>query len=578
LLAGGKNKQMKSLTIGEIQIPKGFRILEPQNVELLKKVGVTVVNGGSGQGKSSLLEVMKLATQGKDSLRDNYFVREGEDESEIAIQIASEEDAALNFFIIAKAKKSGEVQYSFKVEKDGKLKTTKSLPEIGEITPSKLFDMISTTLTYGAADFMSENPKTVREFIFKTYPEVRDIAKQIEEQINEAVKERDRITERQSAIGAYANKLDDKVCPQYIDMGALMDKRRGAIDALAQAKADDKAYANNAQEKVATKEQELENVKLKAGDVKRRISEWNEAVSKKSENQKDLLFAKAAGYAQAITDIRNGYSVFFPEDDEEDFNHFAIEFLDIQQKAREEYESYPEPFQIPENPKSTEMPDEESKGLVEELEALRKQYVSVESELKSLRESENPENPNSKVAECQQKLDLIEVEIREAEESNDLWTKFDVYNRHKEAHEKVLKLRAERNKLYEGIDTGVKGLQIQVTDEAGTMLGFFYNGAYNPEYFGNTKGEFRPLTSYSKGQKTLVAAMLQCFLMKRKPYALNVVCIDDTGMDSVIYELYDKFATKFGLLMFVTNTNDKTAKDLREGEILMEGGEVIVKR
>jgi recombinational DNA repair ATPase RecF len=569
---------MKTLSIGEIQIPKGFRILVPQSVELLKKVGVTVVNGGSGQGKSSLLEVMKLATQGKDSLRDNYFVREGEDESEIAIQIASEEDAALNFFIIAKAKKSGEVQYSFKVEKDGKLKTTKSLPEIGEITPSKLFDMISTTLTYGAADFMSENPKTVREFIFKTYPEVRDIAKQIEDQINEAVKERDRITEQQSAIGAYANKLDDKVCPEYIDMAALMDKRRNAIDALAQAKADDKAYANNAQEKVATKEQELENVKLKAGDVKRRIAEWNQAKANKANLHTEQLRSRAVELSSALTTLTSTYSVFHPKSTLKEAQAFFKAEVSIVEEAFEAAKNRPEPFQIPENPKSTEMPDEESKGLVEELESLRKQYVSVESELKSLRESENPENPNSNVAECERKLSLIDVEIQQAEESNDLWTKFSVYNQHKEAHEKVLKLRAERNKLYEGIDTGVKGLQIQVTDEAGTMLGFFYNGAYNPDYFGNTKGDFRPLTSYSKGQKTLVAAMLQCFLMKRKPYALNVVCIDDTGMDSVIYELYDKFATKFGLLMFVTNTNDKKANDLREGEILMEGGEVYVKR
>ena len=239
--------------------------------------------------------------------------------------------------------------------------------------------------------------------------------------------------------------------------------------------------------------------------------------------------------------------------------------------------SFSKRFQIPDNASSSEMPDEESKGLVTELEALRKQYGKLDTELKAMKAQEVPTNPESKVEEINERLRLVDIEIANAEESNDLWTKFDVLQKYKDANDEVIALRAERNKLYESIDTGVKGLKISLTDEAGTMLGFFYDGSYNPEYFSNPNAELRPITSYSKSQKTLVAAILQCFLMKRKPYALNVVCIDDTGMDSVVYNLYDKFAQKHGLLMFVTNTNDKTEKDLRDGEVLIEEGEVIVK-
>ena len=568
---------MKTLTIGEIQLPQGFRILTPQIVDFEKRTGLTVVNGKSGGGKSTLLEVMKLSTQGKDALRDNYVVREGENESEIMVKIACEQDAAIDFFICAKIKPTGEVTYSFKVEKDGKLKTSKSLPEIGEITPSKLFDMISTTLTYGAADFMSENPKTQREFIFKTYPEVRDIAKAIDEQIEGAIKERDKVSELQSAIGAYGNKLEDKVQPEWIDMSALYTKRSNVIDNLSQAKADDKAFAANIEAKISAKEQELENVKLKAQDVKRRIQVYNNEVSLKHENEKDALHLKVANYAQAIADTKKAYVVFFPEDDEEDFNRFAIEFLDIYHKTREEYNALPAPFLIPENAVSTDMPDEDSKGLVIELEGLRKQYGKIESELKAMREQEIPTNPDSKVEQCEESLRLIDVEIKNAEESNELWTKFDTLYRYRELNQKVIDLRIERNKIYEGIDTGVKGLKIQTTDDAGSMLGFFYDGSYKPEYFSNKNGDLRPITSYSKSQKTLVAAMLQCYLMKRRAFALNVICIDDTGMDSVVYELYDKFAQKHGLLMFVTSTNDKTTSELRDGEVLIEGGEVIVK-
>ena len=568
---------MKTLTIGEIQIPQGFRILSPQIVDFEKRTGLTVVNGKSGGGKSTLLEVMKLSTQGKDALRDNYVVREGENESEIMVKIACEQDAAIDFFICAKVKPTGEVTYSFKVEKDGKLKTSKSLPEIGEITPSKLFDMISTTLTYGAADFMSENPKTQREFIFKTYPEVRDIAKSIDEQIEAAIKERDKVSELQSAIGAYANKLDDKIQPEWINMEALYSKRGKAIDDLSQAKADDKAFAANIESKISAKEQELENVKLKAQDVKRRIQVYNNEVALKHEDEKDALHLKVANYAQALSDIRRGYYVFETNATEEDFGEFCAGFIEQHLYWQEEYNNIPEPFQIPDNAVSADMPDDDSKSLVSELEGLRKQYGKIESELKSMREQEIPTNPESKVEQCEESLRLIDIEIKNAEESNDLWTKFDTLYRYKELNQKVIDLRIERNKIYEGIDTGVKGLKIQTTDDAGSMLGFFYDGSYKPEYFSNKNGDLRPITSYSKSQKTLVAAMLQCYLMKRRAFALNVICIDDTGMDSVVYELYDKFAQKHGLLMFVTSTNDKTASDLRDGEVLIEGGDVIVK-
>lgn len=568
---------MKSLHIGQIDLPKGFRCLVPQSAEFLKKTGLTVVNGGSGKGKSSLLEVLKVATEGKDALRDKYFIREGQDESEIMVQIGCEEDAALNFFICAKLKQSGEVAYSFKVEVDGKLKATKSLPEIGDITPSKLFDMISTTLTYGAADFMSENPKTVREFIFKTYPEVRDVAKEIDQRIQDALTKRDAIAQQQSAIGAYANKLDDKTCPEYIDVSKLVAKRSAIIEELSDAKATDKAFAANVEQSINAKAQELENVKLKAEDVKRRIADWNTARQEEFNKSIQDYVRLIDNYEDALSNMTIAFRVFYPSAAHQLLEDLLAPFKAIVQNTIALKDQLPEAFQINDRSNASEMPDKESKGLVTELETLRKQYGKLDAEIKAMKAQEVPANPESKVEEINERLRLVDIEIANAEESNDLWTKFDVLQNYKDANDEVIALRAERNKLYESIDTGVKGLKISLTDEAGTMLGFFYDGSYNPEYFSNPNAEIRPITSYSKSQKTLVAAILQCFLMKRKPYALNVVCIDDTGMDSVVYNLYDKFAQKHGLLMFVTNTNDKTEKDLREGEVLIEEGEVIVK-
>lgn len=568
---------MKKLAITQLVVPEGFRSIVPTDATLLEKTGLVVINGQSGAGKSSLIEIMRLATQGKSGLRDNAFIREGENECEIIIKIADVEDPkGLSFYLCANAKATGEVDYKFKIDVDGKLKTIKEpIQGLGAITPTKMMSMMSTTLTHGASEFMSESEKVVTEFIFKTFPEVSEIAKPIQAEIDQAVLDRDRITERQTAIGAFNNKLEGLVKPIRVDENEILTRRGLLIQELADAKAEDKSAESNKEQRLETRKSELENIKLRAENATTAINKWNEVTYGAHEEYLSL----------------SNHTIAELESNEEKFYTAAIalnitsdeNFIKCHLKVKENIGAYtrsialiPEPILI-DVKENTAPNNTAAQSLLSELIALRAEYSAKAKEINAII-AETPETLESKAPAVQLKLDAIDAEMERAKETNALWEKFDVFQQHTEAHQRVLDLRAKRNKLYESIDTGVKGLTIQLTDEDGKKLGFFYNGVKDPEYFGNPEKHSRALTSYSQTQKTFVAMMLALSLMNKKAYPLNAIFIDNTGMDKRIYKMFDDFAKAKGLLIFMTQTNDKAIGELNAGEILISDGEVIVKQ
>ncbi len=558
---------MKKLAITQLVVPEGFRSIVPTDATLLERTGLVVINGQSGAGKSSLIEIMRLATQGKSGLRDNAFIREGENECEIILKIADVEDPkGLSFYLCANAKATGEVDYKFKIDVDGKLKTIKEpIQGLGAITPTKMMSMMSTTLTHGASEFMSESEKVVTEFIFKTFPEVSEIAKPIQAEIDQAVLDRDRITERQTAIGAFNNKLEGLVKPMRVDENEILTRRGLLIQELADAKAEDKSAESNKEQRLETRKSELENIKLKADSVKQQIASLEEKALREHLEKRNELVNELDKMTSKVEEFDNIMEYFQIEDSQ----FLPIKRI-ISQKIAEQNGIASEWGDTPAvTPEATELSNQ--------LEVLRAEYSAKAKEINAII-AETPETLESKAPAVQLKLDAIDAEMERAKETNALWEKFDVLQQHTEAHQRVLDLRAKRNKLYESIDTGVKGLTIQLTDEDGKKLGFFYNGVKDPEYFGNPEKHSRALTSYSQTQKTFVAMMLALSLMNKKAYPLNAIFIDNTGMDKRIYKMFDDFAKAKGLLIFMTQTNDKAIGELNAGEILISDGEVIVKQ
>lgn len=577
---------MKALTISEIKLTTGFRSILPTNIMIAKHFGANVISGNAGAGKTSLLEVMKWATQGKSALRDGSYFRENEDSCEVLVKIADAKDPeGLSFWISAVAKKDGAVDYKFKAEIDGKLKNTKDPIEgLTGITPNRMWEMLSTTLTYDAAKFMSENEKTVTEFIINTYPEVADIAKDIEKKIDEKVKERDVVSQKQVKIGAYKTQLEGLVQPNFIDLSTFQAKREAVIAEIATAKGKVDSFEQNKTLRINSLQSQANSAMTTGKAEKENIQRYLDA--HKAEHTKKMLeaiknydVAKDAHSNLEIALRVLKFSELYPKVYSEvlSCSQSILDAIEVEgEKLNDSYTPLLDINAIPKDTAVIASLPKELADMVSLVNEKRAEIAKVNKDIETI-QAETIEDSSKEIQAAEDKLSALDKELEEARLSNELWEKFDVQQQYETLHNEVMDLRAERNKLYEGIDTGVKGLIISLTDEDGKRLGFKYTGAYDPTYFGNPNGELRPLTSYSKSQKVLISALLQCTLMKKRAYPLNVLCVDDTGLDNKVYELYDKFAKKNGLLIFVTSTNDKTENDLRAGEILITEGHVLVK-
>jgi DNA repair exonuclease SbcCD ATPase subunit len=577
---------MKALTITEVKLPNGFRSILPTNIDILKHFGANVISGNAGAGKTSLLEVMKWATQGKSALRDGSYFREGEDSCEVLVKIAdAKEPEGLSFWISAVSKKDGSVDYKFKAEVDGKLKNTKDPIEgLTGITPNRMWEMLSTTLTYDSAKFMSENEKTVTDFIIATYPEVADIAKDIEKKIDEKVKERDVVSQRQVKIGAYKTQLEGLVQPNFIDISTFQAKREAIITEIATAKGKVDSFEQNKALRISSLQSQANSAMTTGKAEKDNIQRFLDVhrVEYEKEVAQVIHSYDEAKYAHSNLEIALRvlkFSELYPKVYSEvlSCSQSILDAITVEgEKLKDSYVPLLDINALPKDSAVIDALPKELSDMVSLVNEKRVEIAKVNKEIETV-QAETIEDSSKEIQAAEDKLNFLDKELEEAKSSNDLWEKFDVQQQYETLHNEVMDLRAERIKLYEGINTGVKGLIISLTDEDGKRLGFKYTGAYDPTYFSNPNADLRPLTSYSKSQKVLISALLQCTLMKKRAYPLNVLCVDDTGLDNKVYELYDKFAKKNGLLIFVTSTNDKTEGDLRAGEILITEGHVLVK-
>lgn len=584
---------MKKLFISGLHIEgSGVRLLNTQKVDNFVKSGLITVNGQSGVGKTTLLEVLQLVVQGKDTIRDANLLSDDAEETEIKVPIAEFDNPAKKFYIRAVVKRGGDVRYTFQLESEnGKLKATDHpLEGMDKLTVSKLQDMMNTSLTYGIDDFLSEDYTKVREFILKTFSDElmrlglivdkkdEGYSESIYGRIESALLDRDDAFRAASKLGANKKNLESENKPVKIDLSTFEIKRQELNQELADFKAEYKQKVNSKQQRIDTMTSEAENVRLKADALKMEITIVNKSITDAEERTikeiEDWLFQAD----ERICEFEKTNAFFLIDQNYPKWYKEIYENIKNAYNAQQESIVNRDPLPlIPTDSKDTpEIPLQgKSLELYNSLLALRKEYQDKVAEINEMKAQEDEQPLDTSVIDA--KLADLELQIKEAEESNYLLERFDAMEAHEKADDLVKELYMERNRLFLQINCGIKGLSILNLDDEGKRLGFFYDGVMDKDYFQNPNQEPRPLTSYSKSQKIYIAAMLQCYLMSKKAFPLNVLCVDDTGMDARIRKLWNTFASKYGLMILVTSTNDRTVGDLEPNEILIEGGEIIVK-
>jgi len=586
----------KPLYIAELQIGgNGVRTLAPQKIKLHLKEGALVINGKSGTGKTTLQEVIRLVTQGTSAKRDSNLLKNGEEETEFRVKIAELKNPnGAGFYIRSRVKNTGEVINTFQIDFDGKQKNTDvPIDGLGKMTVSKLQNLMSTTLTYGIDDFLSEDAIRVRQFIFDTFQD--ELVKlglvikkgesgyedSIAGRIEKAIAERDDIQREQSKLGAYGVNLEGLVQPEFIPLEQFNSRRDAILQEIADAKAESKNASQIRENKLALAESEARNILQKGEAVKKEIEQWNQVrIDIESQLIKELKYRREL-YGKKTIEWMDVAKTF---DLSENARDAVLTIEKVMDDLKDEVHNLltyrPAVLQIHtiQGAEAVGEFPEDAVTLMESLSQIRDQYTKAIAEVNKYKApaEEKPDDSIEKVKQAEQKLTNIDVEISQAQETNELFRKFEVLEQYREADKNVKELYAERNKLYMQINCGVKGLNINILEEDGKRLGFFYNGNADLEYFTNPDGYPRPLTSYSKSQKIYIAAMLQCYLMSKKQYPLNVLCVDDTGMDKKIHQLWDNFSKKYGLMILVTSTNDKEVDDIGSNEILIENGEILI--
>ena len=240
-----------------------------------------------------------------------------------------------------------------------------------------------------------------------------------------------------------------------------------------------------------------------------------------------------------------------------------------------EINNRPTPLQIPLDGKGVpENLPEEAVTLLLKLQNIRAEAIAIQKEIEAIN-NEPTEGDNSAVENAEKELAEVNLEIDSANKENELFEKFEILERHTEAERKVIELRAERNRMYTQINCKVKGLTIALLDEDKGTMAFYYDGSYDTSYFGNPNKTPQLITSYSASQKVLISVLLQANLLKENQLPLNVLYVDNVGMDSKVRDLFDLFAKKNGLMILVAQTNDKTIDDIGSNELLIENGEVF---
>ena len=199
--------------------------------------------------------------------------------------------------------------------------------------------------------------------------------------------------------------------------------------------------------------------------------------------------------------------------------------------------------------------------LIAEILRIKKAY----SELKNKQLVFNTKENNSKILE-------LNEEIKKANAINKIVDAVDSFYEWKDADREVQKLQSDYQKLLASVETGVDGLIIVSEDD---NIFLKYDGSYDPKYFGNVKKEMRKVSSYSGTQRPLIALLVQAHLLKRKAKAMRYLWIDDIPIDNRTRAILERMGAELDVTIFVNITGDFERSSVKDGEILIEGGEVF---
>lgn len=558
-----KQVEIIGLTAGEYNTLKAV-VLTP---DILSKKLIQVV-GESGEGKTSLLDLIKIPISGTDAIKKKDILPKG------FFTQALLKDGDVKIYIGAKVseyqrgEKVGDPKFEFylySLDDNGKQYT----PIIDGVsaTASEYTKSLTTDLTFRMADMFSENQSTHRKLIESLFKAELDAMK-IDELMESIIKKR---TARDSARalcqsqGAYMEQFKNEGLTEQslqlihrVDVSEidgkiieLLMKKDRAVNSF------DDAYNLAKMEIDRNREREIQGLKdygnklLEEQREDRRQKEL--AYSSEFEKYKDAVSEKD-DLENAATKLKISVENFFDGPCEEVTNAIQKEF-----ERKISLLQLIEPIKQPDNYELTA------------------KIQKVRDDIASFPAPKYPERTAVDTLYIDDEVQKLRDQKVSAERTNALYDRYQLWLTWIEAKSRYEQELDKLRKMYASIDTGVDGLRIVPAEtESGRVEPWImYDGSYDTEFFHNPDKEMRHMFSYSSFQRAVIGVMLQAARLNLKPKALRLAIIDEVAFTEKGVSILSKICEEFNVRLFTGRTIAPEVDKLTDSQILIQGGELF---
>ncbi|MES2287286.1 MAG: hypothetical protein V4547_16460 [Bacteroidota bacterium] len=568
----------KQVRIIGLSVVEQFGALKACELQFNEENRLVMIKGEVGAGKTTMQNALRLGTQGSATLQDKSLYGD----INLVTQLA---DGDKNLFVGCKTNAAGELVYVlYMIDADGN-KIENPVIDGEKATPAKYLKTLQTALTWRLNELTSQNPTTVRNILLELYSQelaakgvIFDKAHPkyvggIIDQIEKAKEQRNVKDMLRKQVGGIA----DDMLKKGIDFDDRKQPKptKELEDAIAVLKAEIETDKKSPE---VAKEKELTALRLSGSELKDKLRLANDAIietnkpiqaanAKVEERKKNSegwcndileLLKKLLGNDEAAIKQLSAIRTQLPKEEPAELNSVLV----FNEKGT--CTSLPEEFKD----------NKEIFDLLTQYRQIGTDYAAVNA--KPLGEAD--------VTKKQGILEGKETKLQNLIEYNKEAAAVNAFHDWREANDFVKGLNKDYFMKLTDISTGVEGLFIcpeYETDEDGSKVAkgndlyLMYDGSYDVEYFNNPDKTLRKLSAYSDTQKPMICLLVQKYLLNKKVKTLPYLWIDQVPIDNKTKALLDRMSEELGLWLFVNWTGDFDKTELKDGEILIENGEVF---
>lgn len=567
-----KQKQVKingikfNKTFGTIQICE--LVFDPENKMYVNK-------GIAGSGKTTVMTGLELGTKGSKTLVDKN--KYGKDPIDIEVLLTDEET---KYIVSCKRGKAGLNISLYSKDENGKRKNISS--------PAAYLDSFQTELTWKMNDLVSENPSVQKKILLKIYQKgLQDIGVIFDKKnpeyedsilckLDKAIEDRNLMDMLRKQKGGISEDLKDigidTTGPETWPKEILIS------DIDIKIKVFEKEITQKETNSESVRDKELAEIQTEAQKLITKSMEFNNNLKilfdTKKESYDDYL-EKQINHDSAISNLVETMQVL----------NIYEKYFDILEKEIKDPEKVNQPtipFYIPFNPEnkvitttSKKNTDKENQDILFKLDTLNDEGKKIISDINNQKiaysqKFNEPKKFDSTTLD--EKIKKLEDDKILALKNNEKVKAVETFLNWQKSDGIVKKLNNEYTKLLASVDTGVKGLHIVPEND---NIFICYDGSYDPDYFGNKKGELWKLSAYSGSQRPIICMMIQNYLLSNMDKVMRSIFIDNIPVDISTKKMIEKMSIELDLHIFLNMTGDFTKESLKGGEILIEGGEVF---